>query len=161
MIATLLRPRVLYAGVLIACAGLIGFAMYLQEAKNLEPCPLCILQRYLYVLVGALALVAALLPRLLGRWVAGLGTLAALGGVGIGIWHVWLQMHPPKFASCGASLGYLVENLPLARALPRIFQGYSECSAIDWTFLGLTIPAWSAICFALIAATFVLAQSRR
>ncbi len=161
MIATVLRPRVLYVGVLLACALLIGFAMYLQEARDLEPCPLCILQRYMYVLVGALALVAALLPRLFGRWVAGLGTLAALGGAGIGGWHVWLQFHPPKFGSCGASLGYLIENLPLARALPRIFQGYSECSAIDWTFLGLTIPAWSAICFVLIAAAFIVAQSRR
>ena len=157
----ILRPRPLYLLVALVCALLIGAAMYLQFHDNLEPCPLCILQRYAYVLVGALALLAALLPALAGRIVASLGVLAALAGAGVGVWHVWLQTHPPAVSACGPSLEYLVGNLPLGRALPRIFQGYADCTNVDWTFLHLSIPAWSVIWLALIAATLVVAQTRR
>ena len=158
---SLLRPRALYLIAAAVCALLIGAAMYLQFHDNLEPCPLCILQRYAYVLVGALALLAALLPALLGRIVASLGVLAALAGAGVGVWHVWLQLHPPAVSACGPSLEYLVGNLPLGRALPRIFQGYADCTNVDWTFLHLSIPAWSVIWLLLIAFTLGLAQTRR
>jgi disulfide bond formation protein DsbB len=158
---SLLRPRALYLIAAAVCALLIGAAMYLQFHDNLEPCPLCILQRYAYVLVGALALLAALLPALLGRIVASLGVLSALAGAGVGVWHVWLQLHPPAVSACGPSLEYLVGNLPLGRALPRIFQGYADCTNVDWTFLHLSIPAWSVIWLLLLAFTLGLAQARR
>ena len=156
----LMRARVLYLGVFLAAAALIGFGMYLQQVDHLEPCPLCILQRYAYVVVGALALLAALLPRMPGRIVGGIGILCALSGLGVGVWHVWLQLHPPAVSACGPSLEYLVSNLPLGRALPRIFQGYGDCTNIDWTFLGLSIPAWSIVCLASLALALALAQRR-
>ncbi len=159
--ASLLRPRVLYLAVALACAALIGAAMYLQFHEQLEPCPLCILQRYAYVLLGALAMLAALLPALLGRIVAALGILVALAGAGVGGWHVWLQLHPPPMSTCGPSLEYLVSNLPLGRALPRIFQGYADCTNVDWTFLGLSIPAWSLLWLVFLALLLGVAQARR
>jgi disulfide bond formation protein DsbB len=160
-LARLFQPRALYLETFLACAALIGYAMYLQEVQQLEPCPLCILQRYAYVLVGALALLAAALPRAAARFVAGLGILAALTGAGIGAWHVWLQLHPPKVSACGPSLEYLVDNLPLSSALPKIFHGYADCTNIDWTFLGLSIPAWSILCLLGLAALLALATRRR
>lgn len=155
------RPRVLYLAVAVLCALLVGVALYLQFHEQLEPCPLCILQRYAYVLVGALALMAALMPALLGRMLAALGALVAAAGAGVGGWHVWLQLHPPAVSACGPSLEYLVTNLPLGRALPRIFQGYGDCTAIDWTFLGLSIPAWSLLWLLALALLLGLAQARR
>ena len=140
------QPRVLYAAVALACAALIGYAMVLQEIEHLEPCPLCILQRYAFFAVTALALLAVLVPRGLGRALACLAIVFALAGAGVGGWHVWLQLHPPAVSACGPTLEYLVGNLPLGRALPRIFQGYGDCTAIDWSFLGpvsythLTLP---------------------
>jgi len=156
-----LQPRVLYAGVVLACLALVGFGVFLQEHDHLEPCPLCILQRYAFVVVGAAALVATVLPRLLGRLAAWIGIAIALSGAGVGAWHVWLQLHPPAVSSCGPSLEYLVGNLPLGRALPRIFQGYGDCTAIDWSFLGLTIPAWSLIWLLCLALCLAMAQRRR
>jgi disulfide bond formation protein DsbB len=155
------NPRVQYFGVAVIAAALIGFAIYLQEVDHLEPCPLCILQRYAYVTVAAAALLAALLPRFLGRILAWLGILLALAGAGVGAWHVWLQLHPPKVSACGPSLEYLVGNLPLGRALPRIFQGYGDCTEIQWTFLGITIPGWSLMGLVLLAVILVVAQRRR
>lgn len=156
----LLRPRLLCLSVAVLCAALVGSAIYLQLHEGLEPCPLCILQRYAYVLVGALALLAALLPALLARLAAAAGALAALAGAGVGVWHVWLQQHPPAASSCGPSLEYLVANLPLGRALPRIFQGYADCTKIDWSFLGLSIPAWSVIWLVALALLLGWAQRR-
>jgi disulfide bond formation protein DsbB len=155
-----MRPRTLNLAVFLASAGLIGFGIYLQEVEQLEPCPLCILQRYAYVVVGLLALLAALLPRFLGRMVGSLGILSALTGAGIGVWHVWLQLHPPVVSDCGPRFEYLISKLPLTRALPRIFHGYGDCTQIDWTFLGLSIPAWSVICMICLAALQILAQRR-
>ncbi|HYA67046.1 MAG TPA: disulfide bond formation protein B, partial [Burkholderiaceae bacterium] len=103
----LLQPRILYAAVVLACAALIGFGIFLQEAEHLEPCPLCILQRYAFVLVGAAALLAALLPRRLGRLAAWMGVMIAISGAAVGAWHVWLQLHPPTVSACGPSLEYL------------------------------------------------------
>lgn len=157
----LLQPRVLYLSVFVAAAALIGFGMYLQQVDHLEPCPLCILQRYAYVVVGSLALLAAVVPRVPGRFVGWLAILCALSGAGVGVWHVWLQLHPPAVSACGPSLEYLVANLPLGRALPRIFQGYGDCTNIDWTFLGLSIPGWSIICLTGSALVLALAQRRR
>jgi len=157
----LLQPRPLYLGVAIACAALVGFGIFLQEFDHLEPCPLCILQRYAFVVVGAAALLAAVLPPVLGRIVAALGIVIAVCGAGVGAWHVWLQLHPPAVSSCGPSLEYLVSNLPLGRALPRIFQGYGDCTAIDWSFLGITIPGWSLIWLLTLALLLTLAQVRR
>jgi disulfide bond formation protein DsbB len=157
----LMRPRSLYWAVALASAALIAFAIYLQEVDHLEPCPLCILQRYAYFGVGGLALLAALSPRALARVLAWLGIACGLAGAGVGVWHVWLQQHPPAVSACGPSLEYLVGNLPLGRALPRIFQGYGDCTEISWTFLHLSIPAWSLLWLLALAALLGLAQARR
>jgi disulfide bond formation protein DsbB len=156
-----MKARALYLGAAVASAALIGFALYLQEFEHLEPCPLCILQRYAYVGLGLMALLAAILPRVLARVLAWLGFAFGLAGAGVGVWHVWLEQHPPKVPVCGPSLEYLVGNLPLGRALPRIFQGYGDCTQIVWTFLGLSIPAWSVICLALLCVALAVAQARR
>jgi disulfide bond formation protein DsbB len=158
---TLNRRRRLAGAVALVACGLIGAAMLLQFVEGLEPCPLCILQRYAFVAVALFALLAAMLPRLPARVAAWLGVLCALAGAGTSSWHVWLQLHPPVISSCGASLEYMVMNLPLANVLPRVFQGYGDCTKIDWTFLGISIPGWSLIWTVVLAAALVRAQSRR
>jgi len=162
VIGRMLESRRALAGIAAALAlALIGAALVLQFRQGLEPCPLCILQRYAYVLVAVLALLAALLPRVLSRGFAWLGILAALAGAGTGMWHVWLQLHPPVISSCGASLEFMVSNLPLGRVLPRIFKGFGDCSEIDWSFLGITIPGWSAIWLLVLAFLLYRSQGRR
>lgn len=152
-----LSARQWYAAVAAACVGLIAYAMVLQYVKELEPCPLCILQRYAFVMVAVFAALAAAFrsPRI-GRVFAGLGVLSALGGAGVAAWHVRLQLFPPEVTSCGPGLTYLIAELPLGRALPRIFQGGGDCTAVDWTFLGLSIPAWSLVWLLLLAVALVI-----
>jgi disulfide bond formation protein DsbB len=154
------RPRVLVALVALAAVSLIAAALVLQKTDNLEPCPLCILQRYAFTLVALFAAVAAVLPGRAAAASAALGAISALTGAGIAAWHVRLQLFPPEEASCGPSLQYLLTNLPLGRALPRIFQGYGDCTQVDWTFLRLSMPAWALLWLLALGALLLLAARR-
>ena len=138
----------------IASFGLVVYALYIQQQHNLEPCPLCIFQRIAYMVLGVLFLLAALHnPGKLGRKIYGLLQFIAAGaGIGIALRHIWIQANPDKvMAECGAGFDYIFETFPLKRALDLVFKGTGECSAIDWTLFGLTIPQLSLIAFVGLA----------
>jgi len=155
------RPRVLYALVATAAASLIGAALLLQVIDQLEPCPLCILQRYAFTFLALFAALAAALPGRASTACALLSLACGLTGAGVAAWHVRLQLFPPEEASCGPSLQYLLSNLPLGRALPRIFQGYADCTQVDWTFLRLTMAQWSLVWLIALSGVLLVALRRR
>lgn len=68
----------------------------------------------------------------------------------------WLQWFPPEILTCGRDFYGMIEAFPLRRAIPMIFRGSGDCSAVDWTFLGLTIANWSFVNF--VAMALVLAM---
>ena len=152
-----ISPRLVFAAIFVACAGLLALAVFLQEQKGLEPCPMCILQRYAFIAIGAVALVGAIHgPRNVALKVYGaLIVLVAIAGGGVSLRHSWLQHFPPATESCGTDLEFLVNTFPLSQALPKIFAGTGSCSKIDWRMLGLTIPEWALVWFALIAIAAV------
>ena len=156
--------RVLFLGVFLACAGLLGFGLVLQRVMHLEPCPLCILQRIAFIAIGATALAAAIHnPRRRGWAVYGglLAFLSALGG-GVAAWQVYLQHLPPGQApECGPGLDYMLEAMPLTKILPLIFKGSGECAEVTWTFLELSIAQWALGWFVLFVAAGVIAAVRR
>ena len=147
------RSRVVFLGIFLACALLIGIALFMQEHEGLEPCPMCILQRYAFVAIGLVALVAAIHgPQGVALRVYGaLVVLLAIAGGGVSARHSYLQHFPPKFESCGTDLDFLINTFPLSQALPKIFAGTGSCSKIDWRMLGLTIPEWALVWFLAIA----------
>jgi len=154
----LLRPRPIHLAVFLACAALMAFGLYLQHAEGLEPCPLCILQRYAFVVSGVIALVAAIHgPGRVGAWIyAILLVLAAGTGAGIAGRQTWLQHNPPKVLDCGPDLAYMIDSFPLGEILPKIFKGEGDCAKVVWKFLGLSIPEWALLWFiAIIVAAVV------
>ena len=132
------------------CLALLGFAYYLQYARGLEPCPLCILQRVILAATGVVFLAAAVHhPARIGGWVyGGLAFALAAAGTAVAARHVWLQ-HTPEAErpSCGPGLDYLLSRFGPLGGLQRILRGSGECGAVDWTFLGLSIPEWTLACF--------------
>jgi len=143
---------------------MLAFGLYLQHFVGLEPCPMCIVQRYALVLV---ALVAGIAASFRGRGVhvagAALMTLLAGGGAFVAARQSWLQWYPPEVASCGRDIYGMIETFPLKRAIPMIFKGSGDCTKIDWTFLGLSIANWSFLCFvgiAVIGLVLIARQSR-
>ena len=158
------NSRLIYLAIFLVCAALICFALYLQHSLGLEPCPMCILQRYAFIVVGVIALVAAIHnPAVLGRRIySGLLVVMAATGGGVAIRHVYLEHYPPKIFDCGADVGFMLESFPLTQALPMIFRGTGDCTKVPWRFLGLSIAEWSLICFALlIVAALIAAKIRR
>lgn len=149
-----LTPRLGYALGFLACAGLIGFALYLQYYEYQDPCPLCILQRVAFMALGAVFLVAAVHgPARTGAVVyGGLLFAVAAAGAAIAARHVWLQ-HLPRHQvpECGPGLEYMLEKFPLSQAIGKILAGSGECAETGWTFLGLSIAGWSLTWLVLLA----------
>ena len=143
----------------LACAALMGYALYAQYGLGLAPCPLCIFQRVATIVTGVLFLIAALHnPGARGGRVYGaLIGLAALCGVLISARHIWIQGLPPgTVAACGADLDYLLEIMPVTEVVSKVLTGSGECGKVDWTFLGLSMPWWVAISFGVLGAWALL-----
>ncbi|MFT3717159.1 disulfide bond formation protein B [Pseudorhodoferax sp.] len=141
-------PRKVLALASLACVALLAFGLYLQHVGGLEPCPMCIVQRYALVLVAVVAGLAALFRSRGAHMAGGVLALAVAGfGAFVAARQSWLQWYPPEVASCGRDLYGMIETFPLKRAVPMIFAGGGDCAAVDWTFLGGSIANWSFLCF--------------
>lgn len=154
-----LPRRLINFGGFAFCAGVLCFAYYLQFYKGLEPCPLCILQRVAYIATGLIFLIAAIhnARRIMSRIYAVLIAAAGLTGAGIAARHVWIQHLPPdQVPECGPGLDYMLEVFPLSQALKMAFTGSGECAEVVWTFLGLSVPEWSLLCFLGLAGAGLL-----
>lgn len=141
-------PRRLLALVSVTCIALLAFGLYLQHVVGLEPCPMCIVQRYALVLVALVAGLTALTDRK-GALMTGAGVMLLLAGSGafVAARQSFLQWYPPEVASCGRDLYGMIETFPLKRVIPMLFKGSGDCSVVDWTFLGGSIANWSFVCF--------------
>ena len=149
-----LLPRLGYVFGFLACAGLIGFALYLQYYEYQDPCPLCLLQRIVYIALMVAFLVAAVHgPARTGATVYGaLAFLTAGIGAAIATRHVWLQHLPPdKVPECGPSLEFMMRKYPLFQAMEKVLGGTGQCAEVGWKFLGLSIAEWSLAWFVLFA----------
>jgi disulfide bond formation protein DsbB len=161
-----ISPRTGFALPALACALLLSYGFYLQYARGLEPCPLCLVQRGFFFGVLAVCVIAALhgpRGRTLVAYAVGV-LLFAAGGAAVASRQVWLQHLPAdKVPACGPDLFFMLENFPLAQALKRLFSGSGECAVVDWTFLGLSIAEWSLAWFAGLAlyALWLALRARR
>ncbi len=145
-------PRRVLALVAVVCVAMLAFGLYLQHVVGLEPCPMCIVQRYALVLVAIVTGVTAFADKKALQMTGSLVTLLLAGfGAFVAARQSFLQWYPPEVASCGRDFYGMIETFPLKRAIPMIFKGSGDCTKIDWTFLGLSIANWSFLCFAAIA----------
>jgi disulfide bond formation protein DsbB len=158
-------PRRILALVAALCVAMLAFGLYLQHVVGLEPCPMCIVQRYALVLVALVAAITAAF-RSRGALLAGSGLMVLLSGFGafVAARQSWLQWNPPEIASCGRDFYGMIETFPLKRAIPMIFRGSGDCTKIDWTFLGGSIANWSFVWFVIfgvVGAVLFARQLRR
>jgi protein dithiol:quinone oxidoreductase len=150
MINKLLSGRTGYLLGFFACFGLVTVALVIQTHYHLEPCPLCISQRIVFMGLGLLFLIAAFIKptSIFKKIFTLLQVLTAMGGAGVSIRHWYLQAHRESIiADCGVGFDYMFDNFPLQKALTLVFRGTGDCAAIDWTLLGLSIPQLALIAF--------------
>jgi disulfide bond formation protein DsbB len=152
--------RIGYVLGFFVCVGLMGYALYLQFVLQLEPCPLCVFQRFCVIGMGLVFLVAIFHnPGRGGATVYALIQLV-IGGTGAALAarQVWLQSLPKdQVPACGMGLSYMLETLPLTETLRKVIEGSGECAEKGWEFLHLSIAGWTLVFFlAMVAASFAL-----
>jgi len=149
-------PQVL-ALVGLLSLGAVGLAAIAQYAFDMQPCPWCVLQRFIYIVVGVLALLAAALPGLARRLSIVLALLAALSGIAAALWQ---QLRAVNEASCDLSLAErIVSALQLDRQVPQLFVAYASCGDAAVSILGIPFAVWSCLMYVLLA--LLLAWSLR
>ncbi|MFC6280735.1 MULTISPECIES: disulfide bond formation protein B [Polaromonas] len=158
-------PRRVLALTAVVCVAMLAFGLYLQHVVGLEPCPMCIVQRYALVLVAIVSGLTAI-GKSKGVLIGGSVLTLIVAGFGafVAARQSFLQWYPPEIASCGRDFYGMIETFPLKRAIPMIFKGSGDCTKIDWTFLGASIANWSFVCFVaigLVMLMLVLRQARK
>lgn len=154
-------PRRLLLLIAVGCVALLAFGMYLQHVVGLEPCPMCIVQRYAMVLVVLVSGLLAITSKK-GVLMTGAGLLVMIAGLGafVAARQSFLQWYPPEVASCGRDIYGMIETFPLSRVVPMIFKGSGDCSKVDWTFLGGSIANWSFVSFVVIGLVSLILIAR-
>jgi disulfide bond formation protein DsbB len=124
------------------CLAMLAFGIvYLQNHLGLEPCPMCIVQRYalIGVIVWCLLGISSNAPV---RTLAMTWLIAITSGFGafVAARQSWLQWYPPEVVSCGRDFYGMIENFPLQRAIPMIFKGSGDCTKSIGYFWGALSP---------------------
>ncbi|MCQ8894938.1 disulfide bond formation protein B [Limnobacter humi] len=130
-------------GLLLSVCAL-GGALYTQQVLQWFPCPLCILQRYAYLLTAVCFLLMLIRPGQVG--ITLLTLLLALAGGASAFYHVWVLAHPLQ--TCGIDpLQLKLNALPWVSVWPALFTSDGLCSDVYPPLLGLSLPAWSGLGF--------------
>jgi len=131
---------------------MIALALFMQHYMELLPCPLCIVQRVIVMVLAVVFFMGFLHnPATWGRRVYGLLlTLISAGGLLVAGRHTWLQHLPAdKVPECGPGLEFWMNNLPPNEVIQKVFQGSGECAEVAYRFIGLSIAEWSLVAFVL------------
>lgn len=152
------QSRTLLLSIAAACIALLGVAMVLQHVMDMLPCPLCVLQRYLFLGIALACVLGALAGQ--PRIGAALGLLGALGGMGVAGKHLYVLAHPGL--SCGIDpLQTSLNKIFTAEYLPFMFQADGLCEDALAPLFGLSIPQWAFLWFALFGIALIWILARR
>lgn len=141
--------RAWFATLGLGCLGLVAFGMGLQTLLKLAPCPLCIFQRLLYIVIGIVGLLGFILPAARMLWAA---LAAGLGifGAGVAAYQTWMQAFPHLAPECSFTDPNAIERVVdwLGTEWPSLFLATGFCTSREWEFLGLSMANWSVLIFA-------------
>ena len=149
------RPgRRALVGVAAACLAAVALALVAQHAFDMQPCPWCILQRLIYLLIALLCGVAAVLKGGAARIVAVVLAMAlAVSGMAAAVFQ---HVVAAKSFSCNLTLAdTIITALGLESLLPALFKVTATCADAAVSVLGVPFEYWSLALFAAIALALV------
>jgi disulfide bond formation protein DsbB len=143
--------------------GLVIFAVILQQVgyqgAHFLPCPLCILQRIGFLGIAFFCFLAASFSPL-RKLCHVLAALSAAYGLSVAGRQVWLLTHPE--ISCGIDpLETWINQFQMAKTMPWLLQADGLCSAKLPAILGLQVPEWSLLWFAIFLLVLVISLFRK
>ena len=133
-----------------ACFAGEGLALVAQHVFDMQPCPWCILQRVIYLVIAALCIAGAMVTAPLVRkaFAAGALLFALLGAASA----VYQNVIAAKLYSCNLTLAdKIIGALGLESLVPWLFQVTASCADAAVTVLGVPFEFWSLALFALLA----------
>jgi disulfide bond formation protein DsbB len=155
--------RAWFATLGLGCLGLVAVGMALQTLLNLAPCPLCIFQRLLYIVIGIIGLLGFVWPAGQKFWAVLAGGLGVFG-VGVAGYQTWMQAYPHLAPECSFTDPNVIERLVdwLGMEWPSMFMATGFCTSRDWEFLSLSMANWSVLVFSgiVVYAALLFMQKR-
>lgn len=149
--------RALFAFGGLASVALVGFAVVLTVGYGIAACPLCIVQRMVYLAL-ALAALFGLLARHRGIAAIAAIVMLVLAATGDAIaWHQLYLQRNPFAATCGDGMAWwerLVEQA--GQVIPMLFRADGLCGSSNWSMLGISIVEWSLLAFSGLALLALL-----
>jgi disulfide bond formation protein DsbB len=136
-------------GITAACVAGVAAALLAQYRFDMRPCPWCIMQRLIYVVI-AVVCVIGMLVRSLQRPAAALTVL--LAGLGIAS-AVWQHLVAAKQFSCDLTAAdRVITALRLEAVAPWLFQVTASCAEAAVSLAGVPFEYWSLALYALVGA---------
>lgn len=130
--------------------------VFLGNYLGLEPCPLCILDRIVVVLMGLVFLAGVKAESVFLRLgLSGANVVFLALGLLLAGRHVWLQNQPVDDAHVCLADSETAKSL--TELVGKAFGAGADCQLIMWEFAGLSIPMQVLLMFVGFAAV-VLAQ---
>lgn len=137
----------------LACIAALAAALVSQHVYDMRPCPWCILQRAIYIVIAALCLLAVAVPPLRKALAALVLVFAGLGVASAIYQHVVAA----KQFSCNLTLAdRIISALGLETLVPALFQVTASCAEAAVSLLGVPYEYWSLALFVLLAAAALL-----
>ena len=135
-----------------ACVLAVGAALVAQHGFEMRPCPWCIFQRLLFLVIALLCLLTAVLPWRRARIGLNGATLLIAGG-GI-LAAVYQHEVAAKMFSCNLTFAdTAIGALGLERLWPAMFQVTATCAEAADSLFGVPFEYLSLALFALLALT--------
>ena len=129
--------------------GAVGLAVLAQYAFDMQPCPWCVFQRLVYIVVGVLALLGALLSGTARRIAIGLALLGTFCGIASALWQ---QLAAVNENSCDLSVAEkVIGKLQLDRLLPQLFEARTSCADAAVSVLHIPFAVWSCAMYVMLA----------
>ena len=139
----------LWAVALIALAA-VAAAVFTQQRWDMLPCPWCIVQRIVFLLIAAVALMAALTHGITRRVAGAAVLLLAACGIAAALWQHFVAA---ASASCKLTLAdRIISGIGLDSWWPEVFGVFASCADAKVKLLGLPYESFSAALFVLVAA---------
>jgi disulfide bond formation protein DsbB len=136
----------------------ISASCYFQWIKGLEPCPLCLMQRFCVLLLLLLSFSGIFIKnpgRRKGLLCAEL--IIGLAGLYFAGRQIWLQQPPIQdLPACLPGLDILLRYFPWSDILQAFFFGAADCHEVSWQWLGLSMAAWSSVYFLLFFGNLLI-----
>jgi disulfide bond formation protein DsbB len=149
----------LFALVALATLGGVAAALVSQHVYAMEPCPWCVLQRLIFLAIGAFALLGLAWRSPAGSRVAGtFALLLAASGLAAALWQ---HLVAAKSASCNLTLAdRIIGRTGLDSLLPDVFAARASCADAAVDLLGVPYAYWAAALFALCALAMIAVLRR-